>query len=181
MAIFHNWSSCPQSCYTPTYCINHSLLDSSHINLIIAPFCLESFHGVFTYLMLCNKSPQNIVLIKNNSYCFRGSSIREGLSLAVLPQGPCVVAVMNWLGLQSSEDWIGPFSLLLKWPTHMPGKPVVVIGRGALSARLLYVLRRWRLASPRWSSPRHQDGSHIASYAQPWKSHPIMSTPHSSG
>lgn len=64
MAIFHNWSSCPQSCYTPTYCINHSLLDSSHINLIIAPFCLESFHGVFTYLMLCNKSPQNIVLKK---------------------------------------------------------------------------------------------------------------------
>lgn len=41
---------------------------------------------------------------------------------------PCVVAVMSWLKLYA--EWIRPFSLLLRWPTHMPDKLAVVIGRG---------------------------------------------------
>lgn len=63
-AIFITGSSYPKSYCTPTHCINSGLLDSSHINLIVAPFCLESPHGVFSYLMLHNKSPKILCLKK---------------------------------------------------------------------------------------------------------------------
>lgn len=32
-----------------------------------------------------------------------------------------VVAILSWLGLQSYEDSIGLFSLLLRWSSHMLG------------------------------------------------------------
>ena len=49
-----------------------------------------------------------------------------------------------WLGLQSSEGLTGTGDLLPAWLPHMPGKLLLVVGRGHLS--YLTVLSMGRLS-----------------------------------
>ena len=80
--------------------------------------------------MLHDKSPKTLCLKKIVVSASVDQAFGKDSAWQFSPGVPCVVAVMSRRGLQASKDWIGPFSLLLRRPTLMPGKPVVVIGRG---------------------------------------------------